>query len=72
MINFFCLQVSCRHEDVYTQWNEGCVGQGASWPANEAQGAADVGTAAQYGGQQGCHLGEAHRSENKLSGFLPD
>lgn len=24
-----------------------------------------MGTAAQYGGQQGRHLGEAHRSENK-------
>lgn len=55
-------QVPCRPEDVHPQRNERRVGEGAFWAANEAQGARDVGTTAQSGRQQGCHMGEAHRS----------
>lgn len=41
------------------------MGQAASRAANEAQRATDMGATAQSGGQQGRHLGEAHRSEKE-------
>ena len=59
-------QVSCWLEDVHPQWNEGQLGQGESREANEAQRAWDMGTAGQSGGQQGRHLGEAHRSAEHI------
>lgn len=46
------------------------MGQGESRAENEAQRARDVGTAGQSGGQQGRHLGEAHRSAENIQTFL--
>lgn len=64
-------QVSCWPEDIHPQWNEGQLGEGESREANEAQRAGDMGTAGQSGGQQGRHLGEAHRSaEHIQTGIL--
>lgn len=45
------------------------MGQGESRAENEAQRTGDVGTAAQSAGQQGLHLAEAHRSDEKTSVF---
>lgn len=58
-------QVSSRPKGVQPQWDEGRVGQGESREEDEAQGAGDVGAAAQSAGKQGRHLGEAHRSDNE-------
>lgn len=64
-------QVPCRSEDIHPQRNERRVGEGAFWAANEAQGARDVGTTAQSGRQQGCHMGEAHRSAKHTRTLFP-